>query len=178
MVCVLPSLGGGESDGSFRGVHHGYKLTGAGESALHHATGHVVANRPHPHPHGHEPEAAADAGETSLAPLSVLATASVVIATMQCSLVLANTSTFVMINNSCRRRDRGAANGIGQTCASLGRSCGPALVGTVFVWSQSQPRPWPFDYHFVFYMLAGLACGVLLLSRRLPSRINRKLYDD
>lgn len=166
---LLPSTGGGAAplDAAARGVHRVYQMPGGGEAGAHHASGHVATARPL-------------TGEVAgqMAPLSTLILLGALLTVAQCCVVLAMTSVFVLINNACRRRDRGAGNGIGQTCASLGRAVGPAVCGIVFAWSQRAQLPWPLDYHVVFYMLAVLTVLVISLSRRLPAKINNKLYGD
>lgn len=175
VMLIMPSLGSFLSSSSSQepSLHRAYNLPGSGEAGQHHAAGHLVAQRPHP--------SGADDGESGppgLAPLSTLLPAALLLMGMQCSLVLAFTSTFVLINNSCRRIDRGTGNGIGQTFASLGRSIGPAVAGSLFAWSQAAPRPWPFDYHFVFVLTVVGCVGIEFLSMRLPSKVNKKVYDD
>lgn len=169
---ILPSVGGGSAvDDGLAGVHRAYTLPNGGEAGSHHAAGHVVAQRTAP---GEDPATS----RATTKSVSLFITVATLIACSQCSVVLAMTSVFVMINNSCRRRDRGAGNGIGQTCASLGRCFGPALAGSVYAWSQRAQQPWPFDYHFVFYMLGAFSTCVIFLSRKLPTKINHKLYSD
>lgn len=97
---------------------------------------------------------------------------------ISCSSVLAFTSTFVLINNSCRRVDRGTTNGIGQSYVSLGRTIGPAVGGAIFAWSASGHRPWPFDFHFAWYSISIVGCITWLVSRKLPTKVNQKLYED
>eukprot|EP00045_Choanoeca_perplexa_P011530 m.122900 g.122900 ORF g.122900 m.122900 type:complete len:482 (+) comp15663_c0_seq1:135-1580(+) len=108
--------------------------------------------------------------------LTVLFGAILAFATVQSIGTLAFTSTFVLINNSVHRQDRGLQNGIGQTYASLARTIGPLMGGILFAWSE-QGRAWPFDYHFAWYVTALGAVGCYTLCRRLPKKVDTKLFD-
>ena len=180
VMLVMPSLGSllSVSASDEPELHRAYNTPGSGGAGHHHAAGHLVAQRQHPDGGAEGAEGGAAAPPQGLSPLSTLIPAALLLMAMQCSLVLSFTSTFVMINNSCRRMDRGTGNGIGQTFASLGRSIGPAIAGSLFAWSQAAPRSWPFDYHFVFVMIVLASAGIISLSMRLPSKVNKKVYDD
>lgn len=182
VVAIVMPMMGAMSNPADSGValHKAYHLHGSGEAGQHHAMGHLVVQRPSPSG-GTNSTASQDpaaAAPQTLAPWRSLLPAAMLLAGMQCSLVLAFTSTFVLINNACRRIDRGTGNGIGQTYASFGRCVGPAVAGSLFAWSQGSGRSWPFDYHFVFYLMVVAGVGIELLSLRLPSKVNRKVYDD
>jgi MFS family permease len=87
------------------------------------------------------------------------------------------TSIFALINNGCRRRERGAANGIGQTLVSVGRSVGPLFGGIIFAWSASSDNAFPFDYHFTFFLLGILFALTAALSLVLPKTIDKRLVE-
>ncbi|KAJ3368711.1 hypothetical protein GGF31_006135 [Allomyces arbusculus] len=62
------------------------------------------------------------------------------------------TTVFVMVSNSALDKDKGSANGLGQTFASTARIIFPILSGSVFsasLYNSSEP----FDYHFVFFLV-------------------------
>ncbi|KXN69644.1 MFS general substrate transporter [Conidiobolus coronatus NRRL 28638] len=50
----------------------------------------------------------------------------------------------------------GKLNGLSQTVGAICRSIAPTLCGTVFSYSLTHHLPYPFDYHFVWYILASL----------------------
>eukprot|EP00730_Choanoeca_flexa_P001821 TRINITY_DN10796_c0_g1_i2.p1 TRINITY_DN10796_c0_g1~~TRINITY_DN10796_c0_g1_i2.p1 ORF type:complete len:482 (+),score=80.25 TRINITY_DN10796_c0_g1_i2:89-1534(+) len=108
--------------------------------------------------------------------LHVLIGAIVAFATVQSIGTLAFTSTFVLINNSVHRRDRGLQNGIGQTYASLARTLGPLAGGVLFAWSETN-HSWPFDYHFAWYVTAMGAVACYALCRQLPKKVDTKMFD-
>jgi MFS family permease len=87
------------------------------------------------------------------------------------------TSIFALINNGCRRRERGAANGIGQTLVSVGRSVGPLFGGIIFAWSASTGHAFPFDYHFSFFLLGVLFALTAALSLVLPKSIDKRMVE-
>jgi hypothetical protein len=65
-------------------------------------------------------------------------------------------------------------NGIGQTCASLGRLSGPYLGSVLFAWSETNGLNWPFNQFFVFYLLAVMAVFIYQYSLYLPKSIQRR----
>lgn len=83
-------------------------------------------------------------------------------------------STFVLISNSCYSHQLATVNGIGQTCASIGRLSGPYIGSVVFAWSETNGMSWPFNRYFVFYMLALLAMLSYQYSALLPRSIQRR----
>ncbi|KAJ3362773.1 hypothetical protein GGF32_005576 [Allomyces javanicus] len=62
------------------------------------------------------------------------------------------TTVFVMVSNSALDKDKGSANGLGQTFASTARIIFPILSGSVFSASLYNVRE-PFDYHLVFFLV-------------------------
>jgi hypothetical protein len=83
-------------------------------------------------------------------------------------------SVFVLINNSCYSHERATVNGIGQTFAALGRLTGPYLGSVVFAWSENNGQLWPFNYFFVWYLLAIVAVINARISVLLPRSIERR----
>mmetsp|Transcript_29208 Transcript_29208/g.58294 ORF Transcript_29208/g.58294 Transcript_29208/m.58294 type:complete len:559 (-) Transcript_29208:23-1699(-) len=83
-------------------------------------------------------------------------------------------STFVLISNSCYSHQLATVNGIGQTCASIGRLSGPYLGSVLFAWSETNGLEWPFNQYFVFYVSAILAVMIYQYSLYLPRSIQRR----
>jgi len=83
-------------------------------------------------------------------------------------------STFVLISNSCYSHQLATVNGIGQTCASLGRLSGPYLGSVLFAWSETNGMEWPFNQYLVYYLLALLCVLIYQYSFLLPKSIQRR----
>lgn len=83
-------------------------------------------------------------------------------------------STFVLISNSCYSHQLATVNGIGQTCASLGRLSGPYLGSVLFAWSETNGLEWPFNQFLVYYVLTVLAVIIYQYSFLLPKSIQRR----
>jgi len=82
------------------------------------------------------------------------------------------TCSFLLINNSCDANKRGSANGLAMSCASVFKSIGPIIGGIVFAWSATNDLPFPFDYHFSFFLIAIMTLGESYLVSKLPQRLN------
>jgi MFS family permease len=80
---------------------------------------------------------------------------------------------FVFINNSCYSHQRGKVNGLGQSCASLGRLVGPIAGSSLFAWTTHQSH-WPFNYGFTWYVIGCGAIYIWKLSSRLPKKIVKR----
>ncbi|KAF8979638.1 hypothetical protein BGZ46_005200 [Entomortierella lignicola] len=88
--------------------------------------------------------------------------------------VLSYTSVMVMINNSSPPHLLGTVNGIGQTSASFMRAFGPALGGVLWAWSLSNKLNFPFNYFFVFFLMATIAILGFIHSLSIPREIGGK----
>lgn len=68
-------------------------------------------------------------------------------------------------NNAVGPSRRGTINGLSMTLGSLAKAAGPTSTSVVFAWSISQQprRPFPLDFHLVFYLLA-LAMAVVAVA--------------
>jgi hypothetical protein len=74
------------------------------------------------------------------------------------SAVFVFTSSMLFVSTAGRRlRSLGLLNGVAQCGAGLVRAIGPALGGTMWSWSLLNGLSYPFDYHFVYYILGMLA---------------------
>ena len=74
------------------------------------------------------------------------------------------TTTFIIINNSCAREQRGMVNGASMACAALARTIGPTLGATSFAWSLTNHMGAPLDVFFVFGLCASLSAGTCLFA--------------
>ncbi|KAI8812837.1 major facilitator superfamily domain-containing protein [Cladochytrium replicatum] len=75
------------------------------------------------------------------------------------------TSIFIVINNAAPTpRLLGTINGFGQTAATLARTIGPAVGGSLWAWSLSAGLPFPFDYHLVYNFIAIVGLVMYLWS--------------
>ena len=83
-------------------------------------------------------------------------------------------STFVLISNSCYSHQLATVNGIGQTCASIGRLTGPYLGSVLFAWSEMNGLNWPFNQYLVFYLLSLLVFLIYHYSLLLPKSLQRR----
>eukprot|EP00730_Choanoeca_flexa_P015229 TRINITY_DN6945_c0_g1_i1.p1 TRINITY_DN6945_c0_g1~~TRINITY_DN6945_c0_g1_i1.p1 ORF type:complete len:495 (+),score=78.30 TRINITY_DN6945_c0_g1_i1:134-1618(+) len=82
-------------------------------------------------------------------------------------------SVTLLFNNSVHTLNRGAVNGIGLTFTAFCRIFGPFSGGSVFAWSISKPRPFPFNRWASFVMFAAVFSYSLYLLRQLSARLNR-----
>ncbi|EFJ07381.1 hypothetical protein SELMODRAFT_186199 [Selaginella moellendorffii] len=82
------------------------------------------------------------------------------------------TGSFILINNSVKQAQRGAANGFSLSIVSLFKAIGPAGGGSVFAWCQTRQHTWllPGD-HLVFFFLNFFALLTALMTCKpfLPS---------
>lgn len=87
------------------------------------------------------------------------------------------TSVFVLINNSCYKKERATVNGIGQSLAAVGRMTGPIAGGNLFAWSETNGMGWPLNFHFTFYMIALVTLAGSRLASLLPESISRRKVE-
>ena len=62
------------------------------------------------------------------------------------------TAVMVLINNSTYSDFRGKVNGLGQVLAAIGRFIGPSMASSLFAWSITGDRPFPFDSGLTYYI--------------------------
>ncbi|MES1913531.1 MAG: hypothetical protein MHM6MM_005721 [Cercozoa sp. M6MM] len=90
------------------------------------------------------------------------------------------TVTFVLINNSVPNSQKGSANGLGQSLASLVRAFGPVLGAAIFsLGVDSEPSDGGFwryfpvtNRHAPFYLMIYFGVASLLLNFLLPDSMN------
>ncbi|KAJ3234076.1 hypothetical protein HDU78_006042 [Chytriomyces hyalinus] len=92
--------------------------------------------------------------------------------------VLCFTSIFIIINNSAADGNLGLVNGVAQTSAAFVRSIGPVLGGIMWAWSITNGRSFPFNYWFVFVLLAVWAVGTIFQARYLSDDGNEVDSND
>ncbi|KAF9927254.1 hypothetical protein FBU30_003365 [Linnemannia zychae] len=90
--------------------------------------------------------------------------------------VFSYTSVMVMITNSSPPHLLGTVNGIGQTSASFMRAFGPALGGIFWAWSLGNKLSFPFNYFFVFFLMATIATLGFIHSFSIPLELGRKKF--
>jgi MFS family permease len=90
------------------------------------------------------------------------------------------TCVFVVVANSALPEDRGKVNGLAQAMASSVRAFAPPVGTALFAWSISEPVKqlgWPFDFSFMWNVLAILSLGCLGVAYCLPKWIERKRME-
>ena len=112
--------------------------------------------------------------------LPMSATQAVALVVVTCvqtvSRIMAFTTSFVLINNSCKADIRGAVNGAAQTLVAAARMIAPTLGGLLFQWSVSPTarRSWPLNHHLAWYFCAATCMAAYYMSRKLPPTADRK----
>jgi hypothetical protein len=70
------------------------------------------------------------------------------------------TCCMIFVNNAGKEAgDLGIVNGVSQCTVSFVRTLGPVLGGSLWSWSLLGSWGYPWDFHFVFYVLAVLCFG-------------------
>eukprot|EP00904_Undaria_pinnatifida_P000573 jgi/Undpi1/10516/HiC_scaffold_29.g12966.m1 len=68
------------------------------------------------------------------------------------------------LNNAVATDRRGELNGISAAGGSLARAISPMICSVLFAFSIDGDHPFPFDYHFAFYLLATLRLVVACMA--------------
>ena len=68
------------------------------------------------------------------------------------------------INNAVGADRRGELNGISASVCALARAFSPMFFSALFAFSIDGDRPFPFDYHLVFYILGLLRLAVACMG--------------
>jgi hypothetical protein len=66
----------------------------------------------------------------------------------------------------------GTVNGYGQSLVAMLRLFGPFSGSSLLSWSLTNNLGFPFDYHFMFFVVSSLLMLLLGLSFLLPNTIN------
>ena len=83
------------------------------------------------------------------------------------------TSIQILVSNAASRKERGWVNGMSQSCASLMRTGGPIIGGSL--WSLSvQLSQYPFHQFLLFGVTALMGLGLYLWSACLPESLNHQ----
>jgi MFS family permease len=81
----------------------------------------------------------------------------------------------ILVSNAAGSETVGAVNGLSASTAAIGRVAAPVIVGSIFAVTANSSAGFPFDYHFVFFFIAALACIIAVMSHfALPETINRR----
>jgi len=64
------------------------------------------------------------------------------------------TSIFILTNNSVQQQDRAKVNAFLMSMGYIVKGFTPLLIGYLFAYTSEKGRVFPFDYHFVFVLLA------------------------
>ncbi|CAN0239201.1 unnamed protein product, partial [Ectocarpus sp. 12 AP-2014] len=66
------------------------------------------------------------------------------------------TNVALATNNAVEPSRCATLNGLSMMLGSLAKAAGPAFFSAIFAWSidDDDRRPFPLDYHLVFYLLA------------------------
>jgi MFS family permease len=67
------------------------------------------------------------------------------------------TSVMLLVSNSAKPGQLGRVNGYGQMYASLVRTIGPTLAGSLFAWSQGNGFAFPLDKHLIWLFLGAIS---------------------
>ena len=88
------------------------------------------------------------------------------------------TSIFVLTNNAVRQRDRAKVNGCSMGFGYVVRGVTPLVVGYAFAYTSQHGSFYPFDYHFVFTMLAVGMLVEAVIAMRLPRRLENPAEEE
>ena len=87
------------------------------------------------------------------------------------------TAIQLLLNNSAQH-DVGALNGFATSVSALSRSTGPVLAGQMLAWGQANGAGmFPLDYHFPFFVVAGVVLLCTAVTRCLPKGIDVRVEE-
>jgi hypothetical protein len=88
-------------------------------------------------------------------------------------------SLGTIINQTVDSSQRGLVNGLTMTLAGLGQTTGAILAATGYAWSINSDMHFPFDSHFMFFILTSICIlngtSFYLLSQRREVRATANL---
>jgi len=113
-------------------------------------------------------------GLTLWAVLSLLSTVKVLFGAM------IFTTSFLLLNNSVTRDQRGAANGLAMSLVSLFKAVGPAAGGSIFAWAQSRQSYILPGNQLVFFSLGLIAFFTFIstLDPFLPRSLDKPIPEE
>ncbi|KAJ6253215.1 protein zinc induced facilitator-like 1 [Anaeramoeba flamelloides] len=82
------------------------------------------------------------------------------------------TSTFILVNKAGPMEMNSRINGLAQVTVAILRALGPSIGGSLFSWSVTTKRKFPFGHHFSYFILALLPLCALLVTYTIPKRFN------
>ena len=86
---------------------------------------------------------------------------------------LAFSAIALLVNQCVESNLRGTINGLSMTVGSIAKAIGPILGSVSFAWSLANGRKaYPFDFHFVFLMIAMLSALNCLVFLKFLRRVN------
>ncbi|GAA5798147.1 hypothetical protein HPULCUR_003547 [Helicostylum pulchrum] len=81
------------------------------------------------------------------------------------------TGLTIMVSTSATSEVLGTVNGISQSCLSLVRALAPTLGGTLWSYSLKDGNSFPFDHHFVYYLIGIMAGISFIFSFLIPNSV-------
>ncbi|KAJ6254111.1 protein zinc induced facilitator-like 1 [Anaeramoeba flamelloides] len=87
-----------------------------------------------------------------------------------CSFCL--TSTFILVNKAGPTEMNSRINGLAQVTVAILRALGPSIGGSLFSWSVTTKRKFPFGHHFSYLILSLLPLCAILITYTIPKRFN------
>ena len=81
------------------------------------------------------------------------------------------TSSFVLTNNSVLQQDRGKLNGCQMAVGYVVKGVTPLFIGNLFAFTSQHGSFFPFDFHFVFILLATVMVIEAFLAQMLPKSL-------
>ncbi|PHZ10410.1 MFS general substrate transporter [Rhizopus microsporus ATCC 52813] len=85
---------------------------------------------------------------------------------------LAFTSLGIMVSTSAAPEIIGTVNGFCQSCVALTRAIAPTFGGTIWSYSLKDGHIYPFDYHFIYYIMTIMALINLFHSYLIPDSVS------
>ena len=82
-----------------------------------------------------------------------------------CFVMCMFTATFLAINNASDDGNRGASNGLAMLIGSVSKGLGPIVASVLFAWSINNDNVFPFDHHFIFFVISILTFTLYLVLR-------------
>jgi len=78
----------------------------------------------------------------------------------------------ILINNACPEGLGGRINGIAYGFGAILKAIGPTIGANLFAWSVSNGLSYPFDYTFLYNIIAIISLISFFLTYLIPETIN------